>query len=114
MQLETLIGHIGDGIEVVGVLVMVIGIVWALGRFAVMGRSQRDSYDRARRSIGRSILLGLEILVAGDIVRTVAISPTLTSVAVLGVIVIIRTFLSFVLEVELEGRWPWQAGTDSN
>ncbi|MEJ7800751.1 MAG: DUF1622 domain-containing protein [Ilumatobacter sp.] len=114
MEFETLIQHIGEGVEIVGVFVMVIGIVWALGRFAIVVRSQPDAYAAARRSIGRSILLGLEILVAGDIVRTVAISPTLTSVAVLGAIVVIRTFLSFALEVELEGRWPWQQRADSN
>ncbi len=114
MEFETLIQHIGEGVEIVGVFVMVIGIVWALGRFATVVRSQPDAYTTTRRSIGRSILLGLEILVAGDIVRTVAISPTLTSVAVLGAIVVIRTFLSFALEVELEGRWPWQQRADSN
>jgi uncharacterized membrane protein len=62
--------------------------------------------------LGQVILLGLELLVAGDIVKTVAAQPTLTSVAILGVIVIIRTFLSFSLEVEVDGRWPWQKGTN--
>ncbi len=114
MEFETLIQRIGEGAEIVGVSVMVIGILWALGRFATVARSQPDAYTTTRRSIGRSILLGLEILIAGDIVRTVAIAPTLTSVAVLGAIVLIRTFLSFALEIELEGRWPWQQRTDPN
>jgi uncharacterized membrane protein len=67
-------------------------------------------YRLYRQSLGRAILLGLEFLVAGDIIRTVAVSPTFTSVGVLAVIVLVRTFLSFSLEVELEGRWPWQSG----
>jgi uncharacterized membrane protein len=58
--------------------------------------------------VGRAILLGLEFLVGGDIIRTVAVSPTFTSVGVLALIVLVRTFLSFSLEVELDGRWPWQ------
>lgn len=58
--------------------------------------------------MGKSILLGLEVLIAADIIRTVAVSPTIESVAVLGLIVLVRTFLSFSLEVELYGRWPWQ------
>ena len=64
-----------------------------------------------RKTLGRSILTGLELLVAADIIRTVAIEPTLRSVLVLGLIVLIRTFLSFSLEVEINGKWPWQTGT---
>lgn len=61
-----------------------------------------------RQNIGRAILLGLEFLVAGDIIRTVVVSPTMDNVEVLGLIVLIRTFLSMSLQLELEGRWPWQ------
>jgi uncharacterized membrane protein len=68
-------------------------------------------YRQYRQQLGRSILLGLELLVAADIIRTVAVTPTLTSVAVLGGIVLIRTFLSFSLELEITGRWPWQSRT---
>jgi len=71
-------------------------------------RSEPDVHSRFRRSLGRSILLGLELLVAADIVRTVAVTPTLDSVAVLAAIVLIRTFLSWSLELEVSGRWPWQ------
>ncbi|TFV58583.1 DUF1622 domain-containing protein [Geodermatophilus sp. DF01-2] len=71
--------------------------------------SREEAYPSTRRFLGRSILLGLEILVAGDIIRTVAVTPTFTSVGVLAIIVVIRTFLSFALEVELHGRWPWMA-----
>jgi uncharacterized membrane protein len=67
------------------------------------------AYRRYRADLGRGILLGLELLVAADIIGTVAVTPTLQSLAVLGLIVLIRTFLSFSLEVEIEGRWPWQA-----
>jgi uncharacterized membrane protein len=67
-----------------------------------------DQYRIFRQRLGRAILLGLELLVAADIIRTVAVTPTFTSAGVLGVIVVIRTFLSFSLEVELEGRLPWQ------
>jgi uncharacterized membrane protein len=65
-------------------------------------------YTRFRRVLGRAILLGLELLVAADIIKTVAVTPTLDSVAVLAVIVLIRTFLSWSLELEISGRWPWQ------
>jgi uncharacterized membrane protein len=73
-----------------------------------LSRRESDVYRRFRQQLGRVILLGLELLVAGDIVRTVAASPSLTSVAILAAIVLIRTFLSFSLEVETTGRWPWQ------
>jgi uncharacterized membrane protein len=73
-----------------------------------LSRRESDVYRRFRQQLGPTILLGLELLVAGDIVRTVAASPSLTSVAILAAIVLIRTFLSFSLEVEITGRWPWQ------
>jgi uncharacterized membrane protein len=80
---------------------------------AAVGLGHHDTgiYHRFRQQLGHTILLGLELLVTGDIVRTVAAEPTLTSVAVLAIIVLIRTFLSFSLEVELTGRWPWQSRT---
>lgn len=67
-----------------------------------------DGYDLFRRKLGRSILLGLEFLVAADIINTVSIKPTMESVTILGLIVLIRTFLSFSLEIELEGKLPWK------
>lgn len=93
----------------VGVAVIVVGIVVASVIFAVrlQGRPGREDYRRYRQGIGRAILLGLEFLAAGDIIRTVAVSPTFQSVGVLAAIVAIRTILSMSLEVELEGRWPW-------
>ena len=97
-------------IEIVGILIILGGAIWAMARFA-LGLDKVEGRDRVsclRSNLGRAILLGLEFLVAADIVHTVAIEPTLDSLAVLAGIVLIRTFLSFSLEIELEGRWPWQ------
>lgn len=98
---------VGVAIDALGVAVIVLGLLVAMLR-AARGWRAEGVYRRLRQDLGRGILLGLELLVAADIIRTVAVSPTLASVLVLGVIVLIRTFLSFALEVELEGRWPWQ------
>ena len=103
--------YIGRGLEAAGVAIIVIGIAVSLSiliRQVARGGTAQDAFAEARKDIGRSILFGLEVLVAGDIVLTVAVTPTFTSVGVLAVIVLIRTFLSFTLEVEIEGRWPWQ------
>ena len=111
-MLETLVPEITRVIEAVGVAVIVLGGLAASLAFAYL-LLRRDPFAEAyttyRSNLGRAILLGLEFLVAGDIIRTVAVDPTLQSVAVLGLIVLIRTFLSFSLEVEIQGRWPWQA-----
>lgn len=99
-------------VELVGIAIIVAGSFVALGTFLVrlwIDIGQLTPLVSAFRSnLGRSILLGLEFLVAGDIINTVAIEPTVRSVVVLAGIVLIRTFLSFSLEVEIEGRWPWQ------
>ena len=99
---------IGLAINGGGVLAIVLGLVMACTRFTVAGRREADGYRQFRQALGRGILLGLEFLVAADIIRTVAVVPTLEGVLVLGLIVLIRTFLSMSLQVELEGRWPWQ------
>lgn len=99
------VGLVIDGI---GVLAIIVGIVVATVRFATHAGREADRFRQYRQDLGRGILLGLEFLVAADIIRTVAVEPTLESVVVLGLIVLIRTFLSMALEVELEGRWPWQ------
>ena len=112
VDIETTIGAIGTAIDVVGVAAIVIGslVVTALFiRGVRRGQALHAAYRAYRQGLGRAILLGLEFLVAGDIIRTVAVSPTFRSVGVLAVIVAVRTFLSISLEVELEGRWPWQA-----
>ena len=99
---------VGLVIDGAGVLVIVFGLLVAAGRFVFSARREVDPYRRLRQDMGRGILLGLELLVAADIIRTVAVDPTLENVTVLGLIVLIRTFLSMALQVELEGRWPWQ------
>lgn len=100
--------------ELLGVAVVVIGACIALfSYFRAVLQKETTSYDRLRSSLGRSILLGLEFLVAADIINTVAIDPTLSSVMVLGLIVLIRTFLSFSLNVEIEGHLPWQKKQNS-
>ena len=98
-------------IEAAGVAAIVLGGLAAMVIFGlrlVRGGGWGESYHVFRTSLARSILLGLEFLVAADIIGTVAVEPTLENLAVLGLIVLIRTFLSFSLEVEIEGRWPWQ------
>ncbi len=100
---------VGKLIDGAGVFVIVAGIAIATARFARAAlRDWGLAFVAYRQGIGRSILLGLEFLVAADIIRTVAIAPTLENAFTLGVIVLIRTFLSIALEVELEGHWPWQ------
>jgi uncharacterized membrane protein len=101
---------IGTAVDATGVLVMVTGLLLATLWFAFRFRAAdfNTSYRNYRQAVGRAILLGLELLVAGDIIRTVAVAPTLQSVTVLAVIVVIRTFLSMALQLELDGRWPWQ------
>lgn len=110
-----LVEAIGRGVDAAGVLVIAGGIL-VVTIAAVPGLRSGgggDAYAAYRRGIGKVILLGLELLVAADIIRTVAVQPTLAGVAVLGVIVLVRTFLSFSLEVELYGRWPWQRGQEA-
>ena len=109
MAFNDVIEKTGMAIDAAGVAVIVTGAAIAFV-IAAVRRSRRESevYRRFRQQLGQTILLGLELLVAGDIVRTVAGSPSLTSVAILAAIVLIRTFLSFSLEVEITGRWPWQ------
>ncbi|MEZ5262382.1 MAG: DUF1622 domain-containing protein [Acidimicrobiales bacterium] len=109
---DDVIEAIGKAIDGLGVAVMVIGVVATMVLYAVRRATRptdtEGQYRTARQRIGRAILLGLELLVAGDIIRTVAVSPTFGSVGVLAAIVAIRTFLSFTLEMEISGRWPWQ------
>jgi uncharacterized membrane protein len=99
-------------IDGAGVLVIVITIIAATIRFFATCPQLRKRYSHFRQDLGRGILLGLEFLVAADIIRTVAVTPTLESVLVLAIIVLVRTFLSIAIEVELEGRWPWHSPTN--
>jgi uncharacterized membrane protein len=102
---------IGQGVDATGVAVMVVGIILATVYFLnkrLRGSGPMEAYQDYRQGIGRAILLGLEILIAGDIIRTIAVEPTFQSLGILAVVILIRTFLSITLELEVEGRWPWQ------
>ena len=102
---------VARAVEVLGIATLVLGLAAALvqgGRLLARGQGAEEAYRGVRTVFGRSILLGLEFLVAADIIRTVAVEPSLRNVAVLGVIVLIRTFLSFSLEVEIDGSLPWR------
>lgn len=100
------------GFEVFGAAVLVIGLVWSMVAATRVWHSAggRRAYQVLRETFGGALLLGIEVLVAADLVRTVAVTPTLSSVAVLALIVLIRTFLSFSLEVEIDGTLPWRRG----
>ena len=116
MDFRNIIETVGEFVDFAGVAVMVIGALISIPlalrghqpRKLPAGAEKLTLYRSYRQLLGRSILLGLELLVAADIIRTVAVTPTFESVGVLAVIVLIRTFLSFSLELEITGRWPWQ------
>ena len=102
-------------IEIIAVAIIIGAIFYSLGHFlfrSVIQPDHEDQYQQLKVRLGKALLLGLEILVAADIIRTVALEATLESVAVLGLLVLIRTFLSWALIVEIEGRWPWQPKRD--
>lgn len=108
---------VGTGFEFAGVAVLVIGAVLAFVMYMKALVRQRDSstrYHELRRGLGKAIMVGLELLIAADIIRSVAIDPTFETVGVLGLIVVVRTFLSWSLEVEVNGRWPWQSSRSAN
>jgi uncharacterized membrane protein len=98
---------VGICIEIFGVFIIVIGIAWST-LLCVHWHKRDQPYDEYKISIGRSLLLGLEVLVAADIVKTIAIELTFTSLGLLAGLVLVRTFLSWTLILEIEGRWPWQ------
>ena len=108
--LEVTIGHwirfVGGGIEIFGVLVIVLGIAWSTYLF-LHRRDTGPYYEAYKIRIGRSLLLGLEVLVAADIVKTIALELTFISLGLLAGLVLVRTFLSWTLVLEIEGRWPW-------
>jgi uncharacterized membrane protein len=102
-------------LELAGVAAILIAVVYATGRFLLdLRRGESKAYSAYRANLGRGILLGLEFLVGADIIATVTAPLTWESVGLLAVIVAIRTMLSFALETEIEGRWPWQRGAERN
>ena len=110
MSYEQWITHVVKVVETVGTGIMVIGGLGAFLAFlrdAVTEARRAASYQRLRRNLGRCILLGLEVLIVADIIRTVVVEQTFESVTVLGIIVLIRILLSFSLDVEIDGVWPW-------
>lgn len=104
------VGWFAEIVELVGVSVIGVGFVVAVVAGSLVWRKEgtAQGYTRVRSTFGRSILLGLEVLVAGDIIKTVVLQLTLSNIVVLGLLVIIRTFLAWSLEIEIDGRWPWQ------
>src|SRR5215203_2685913 len=111
MGFEQTMDAIARGVEIIGIVTLVLGLAAALvraGQAFTGGQGGEEAYRVVRTVFGRSILLGLEFLVAADIIRTVAVEPSLENVGVLGLIVLIRTLLSFSLEVEIDGTWPWR------
>jgi uncharacterized membrane protein len=106
---KTAVEAVAKAIDGAGVLALIVGLLLATVLFlrGLRGGDSEAAYKPYRQRIGRSILLSLEFLVAADIIRTVALEPTFRGVGVLAIVVLVRTFLSFTLEVELEGRWPW-------
>ena len=110
-QVHFYIEQLAKLLEIAGVAIIVLGVVFATVQFLRDGRSSlgwSDSYERYRANLGRGILLGLELLVGADIIGTITAPLTFTSVGLLAIIVVIRTFLSFSLETEIAGCWPWQ------
>ena len=111
MSYEHAVSEVVKVVEAVGAGIMVIGGLGSFGVFADRLRraeTAKGAYHGLRRNLGRCILLGLEVLIVADIVRTIIVDPTIESVTVLGVIVLIRIVLSFALEIEIDGVWPWR------
>jgi uncharacterized membrane protein len=109
MSLEEYITITARILEAIGVGVITLGVLISLILYSYHATIKRDdSYKMVRRKIGKAILLGLEILVAADIIATVVTEPNLKSIVILGIIILIRILLSFSLQIELEGKLPWQ------
>jgi uncharacterized membrane protein len=107
----TAMGHVAQAFEALGALILVVGVIWSTALAIVTWHRARNAgkaYTALRRALGGTLLLALEILVAADLIRTVAVEPTLDNVLVLGLIVVIRTFLSFSLSTEIDGAAPWR------
>jgi len=114
MQFTQVISTTAYAVESVGVLVIVVGAIYSLTVFLRQFNRVPEgyAYHTFRRQLGRSIIIGLEFLIAGDIMQTIIVAATLENVAVLGLIILLRAFLSMTLHLEVEGRWPWQPSED--
>lgn len=115
-QAHAVVDGLAKILELVGVAIILGGVALASGRFVVDGRRTNwaTAYARYRSNLGRGILLGLELLVGADIIATITAPLTFSSVGLLGAIIVIRTFLSFSLETEIEGCWPWQRAANEH
>ena len=113
MSFHDTMERVVQGFEIAGVAILVVGSLLAFvsAVFGLRGGGGRAAYQRARQGVGRAILLGLEVLIIADIVLTITVDRTFDSALTLGLIVLVRTFLSFSLEVELEGTLPWRRGS---
>src|SRR4051812_42219789 len=109
MSYREFFSHVVDVVEAVGAAILVVGGIGAFARYAyeLVVMRGADSFGDLRKNLGRVILLGLEVLIIADIIRTIVVDQSLKSVGVLGIIVVIRVVLSFSLEVEIDGMWPW-------
>ena len=109
-QILDLLGRAGDAISLAGVLVIAAGFALAAGRYAAGYRrlGPGKSFVQFKIGLGRAMMLGLEILVVADVVETITVEPTFASLVSLGILVILRTIVSWTLALEVEGRWPWQ------
>jgi uncharacterized membrane protein len=116
MTFTHVMDHVAQAFEALGALVLAAGTLWSFLLAGVTWRRSgraEQAYTLLRRALGGTVLLGLEILVAADLVRTIAVAPTVSNVLILGLIVLIRTFLSFSLETEINGTPPWRRGLTS-
>jgi uncharacterized membrane protein len=115
MHYEELMENVVKAFEVTGVVILAIGSIAALAdaTAALRRGDRRSAYQRVRQGVGRSVLLGLEVLIIADIIMTITIDPTVESALTLGLIVLVRTFLSFSLEIELAGTLPWRRAAGS-
>ena len=109
MSYRELFSHVVEVVEAVGATILVVGGLGAFARYAyeILLKRGADAFGDLRKNLGRVILLGLEVLIIADIIRTIVVDQSLENVAVLGIIVVIRVVLSFSLEVEIDGMWPW-------
>ncbi|EGJ48725.1 protein of unknown function DUF1622 [Desulfocurvibacter africanus subsp. africanus str. Walvis Bay] len=117
MDMEHFVEMIVIALEASGIAVIVLGtlvLVWRYATGILRGAPASEAYHVLRRNLGRVILLGLEFLVAADIINTVSVRPSFQDLGVLGLLVVIRTFLSFALEIEINGRLPWKMGSDAS
>lgn len=116
-EYKEIIINVGLMIDAIGVGIIAVGTIaafWLYIQKVALRAGHEQVYQRARYRLARAIIFGLEILIAGDIIRTVALTPTFENIGVLALIVIVRTFLAFTLQVEIEGAWPWSQGNSAS